>query len=244
MPSVQFKVAIPPAQLKRLESLLDPKQVKQALFQAVKRTADTIKSIEVDSIVEHSEMTRHAALGAVNTIIPRGDVPEGWVVVSGKGVPIIGFRPSFSQSGMHVTAGGTSHDMPHVFKATMKGMTKSGNNFSHTGAFYRARVATPAVPEPARNIDQNIMVAGLQKNGSLKDRGGIFLRDRVSNLTPRTSGVAAGFAERLPIHQVFGPSAAEFADKQQIETEVKERLGDVMQKNLDSQVDRFLKDAK
>lgn len=264
-----FKVSIPADQIKRLESLLDPKQVKQALFQAVRRTADEIRTIEVDSIVEHSELTRHAAHNAVMTIIPRGDIPEGRVVVSGKGVPIIGFRPTFLEdSGMSVTAGGELHVMPHVFKATMKGTTNDDNEYSHVGAFYRMRAGDEAPPAKSFSIAAQLM----QKSGRLKmqgaepldsimaknarrgrmanqDRGKVANKDRARGPNLRADpwkpgGVKAGFAERLPIHEVFGPSAASFADKREIESQVKERLGEMMEKNLDSQIDRFLKEAK
>jgi hypothetical protein len=218
MPSIRFKCEIPPEQIKRLESLLDPKEMKSAMYQAISRTAGTVKTIVVDNIRSHSAMSAKYARRGVSTVIPsKGETPEAFIVVSGKPVPLIGFRATFSKSKgatVIVGEGKPPIKLAHAFKATVTATRSDGSEVDHDGIFTRGMSKTVASHHRRLNKKGHAIVGG----------------------------VAAGYAGRLPIVQLYGPSAASIAHEDEVQKAIEPQINDVLIKNIDSQIDRFLQE--
>lgn len=204
MPSVKFKFELPQATVERMKSAIGAKQVSKALFQATKRTGDSIKKIVVENIREHSTVSRKAASQAVKSTIAHGDTPTGEIRVSAKPIPMASFSVRASKKGgvtVRVSPDAQSRRMPHVFKA------KVGAG-QHGGLFYRTRAG-----------------------GSVR----LTKRQHKPMVTP------AGFVWRLPIKEVFGPSAVDMIKPEKVQEEIRQQIGAILEKNIRSQIDRFTK---
>ena len=268
MPSIRFKVEIAPDQLKRMASVLDSKEMKSAVYQSIKRTADAVRQVVIDNLQEHSVMSSKYARRGVTTIAPPSpDVPEGFVVVSSKAIPLIGFDAHGSKrAGVTVDAGENKSPIAlhHAFIATVKNKTRTGDIVEHEGIFLRDRVGSARPPAPDDGMGIGAKIA--QRNGSRKSVAPSShpsaignARDRAKKMiggdrrdarhkqnsrptTARQGGVAAGFAERLPLEQAFGPTAAEIVRADEVQRAIEPVINQILMKNIDSQIDRFIKE--
>lgn len=194
-----------------LKGALPAKQVRQALFQAVKRTTKTGATQINRRVRAEINISKKYADRAIRVFDPKGDNPVGVVSISRRSIPLIAYRPRVSKrGGVRVTIGKGKPAVVfrHAFKATVRTKGEAGVHDGHEGIFGRTR----HLPTKGRN-------AGKGK------------------LTPR------GFAGRLAIKEAMGPSVLSVLGEQgttRVAQEELAKLHDVLQKNLDSQVNRFL----
>ena len=202
-------------QRRELEAVLTPKQVRQALFQAVKRTTKTGRAQVNRRVREEINISKKYADRAITSRDPKGDDPVGVITISRRPIPLIAYRPRVSKKGgARVTI--SKHKPPvafkHYFRATVKLKGEDQEHDGHEGIFFRTR----HLPTKGKN-------AGKGK------------------LTPR------GFAGRLAIKQAMGPSVLSVFGEDgatKVATEELAKLQAVLQKNIDSQLNRFLNRRK
>jgi hypothetical protein len=208
-------ISVSDEQLATLQAALPPKQVRSALFQAVKRTTKTGATQVNRRVRAEINISKKYADRAIRVFDPKGDNPVGVISISRKPIPLIAYRPRVSKkAGVRATI---SKNKPpvvyrHAFKATVKTKGTDDQHEGHEGIFFRTR----HLPTKGKN-------AGKGK------------------LTPR------GFAGRLAIKEAMGPSVLSVfgeAGTTRVASEELAKLHDVLQKNLDSQMDRFLNRRK
>jgi hypothetical protein len=204
-------IEIPDAAYKRALAALDPAQLRQALFQTVKRTTNkgrTIARKEIQKVLNlKSEYVNEAITTQLDIRDP--DPPLGIVRISRRRLPAFAFNPK-------VTAGGVSvrmwKDKPtlqfrHAFLAVVnQGNAKGDAAKMHTGIFFRTR----HLPTKGPN----------QKRGKL---------------TPQ------GFAGRLAMKELTMPSVESAAEVVKVAEAIYKGIEGEAEKVLNSQIDRFTK---
>jgi hypothetical protein len=137
-----LSIGVDPAIQARIRSLLDPKQVRQAEFQAVKRTTGKLVTIVKNKVKEQSFVKPKYIGRVISKRDPRGDPPVGEVIVRKQRLPLVAFKISVSKrSGVRVSL---SKNLPpivlrHAFVATVKAPANNGEVSEHTGVFLRSR---------------------------------------------------------------------------------------------------------
>ncbi len=210
-----IEVGISSIQLKQLEDALNPKQLKQAIYQALKRTATT-GATRIRKKVR--EVTYISASGAKDTINAGMIGDDGNIGIRQKLTPIQDFKVSVSKKAgvvALVSKGRPPIILRHAFRARMK----SG----HVGIFSRA---------------STIQFSGLSQDSKLAFSAGM-LHFKQSRLVTRNGNKKA--VGRFPIVEQFGPSVLNIVEAPKIMEEVMQDLGDVLEKNVQSQIDRFTK---
>jgi hypothetical protein len=138
---------IPAAPLARARELLNPKQLKQGMFQAVKRTTATAvtavkREVRAESFIKKKYIDR-----AIVAKAPSGDPPIGMITVKRMKIPAIGFQVSESKKGgvrIRYLKGKPSFLLKHAFIATVKAAAKNPDDDNeHQGVFFRTRRAKP-----------------------------------------------------------------------------------------------------
>ena len=211
---VAVSISIDPAQLAEMRRVLDPKQFKQAQYQAVRRTTNAARRIVENVVTEKVNLTRKYARRAVTSrVASENGVNTGAVTITQRPIPLIGYRPKVSKRG-GVTVTISLDRAPvffrHAFKATVRTLEQviADEEFEgHTGIFQRARGV-----------------------GEFRGAGG-----NRRGVTPE------GFAHRLPIKELRGPSVLDVVEIPDVEKRVTEELGDALSRNVQSQIDRFVK---
>ncbi len=210
---VRINFTINEAQLARLKADLSPRQVKQAQFQAIKRTTAFAARQVQDKVQEETYINKKYVRRVVIATAPKGEPPVGKVTISQKLVPLIGYRVSATKKNGVIAY--VSRDRPpiflrHGFKAFVfsKQQAEQGSTVGHTGIFVRTR----HLPTKGPN-------AG---NKKLK-------------LTPR------GFAGRLSVEEQFGPSVLNLVEQPKLLGAITDEVNAQLEKNIQSQLDRFLK---
>jgi hypothetical protein len=207
-----------PIQMERLQKSLDPKQFRQALWQATKRTTKAAVKL-VNEAVQYEMNLNPKYIGRyIKAKMERGDVPVGTIMVSGKSIPLIQFdyKPKIratKRGGIIVT---TLRDKPpiilkHGFKAIVQSPEQESQGIYHKGVFLRKKLGT---------ISKIIAKTKLAKRGH---------------------GVtASGFASRFPIVQQRAKSIPNAISIPTVEKKIKGTIGAVFEKNIDSQIRRFV----
>jgi len=115
-------------QVQEILSVLDPGQYRKAIFQTIKRTTNSLKTIVADRIasvlnVKNKKHIRDAIFASVTS----GDNPVGIVRIKHHNLSVLGFKGTRVSKKRGVTVHlrkdrGPQH-FPHAFKATYKGRT-------------------------------------------------------------------------------------------------------------------------
>jgi hypothetical protein len=206
--------SIDPAQLAELQASLSPKQVKQAAYQAVKRTTAAAKRLVQEEVERAVAIDTKYARRRIIASMNRGDIPVGTVSISRRGVPLIGYLDKVSKKGGAVI--GIWRDraalaIRHGFKARMASAAQQEQGASHVGIFLRAR------PGGWRVTDGRM---------------------------PVKTGRYRGWAARLAVKEAYGPSIAKVVEVPKVQAKVESRITDILAKNVQSQLDRFLSRRK
>jgi hypothetical protein len=202
-------IEIPNDAYNRAVDLLDPKQLRQALFQTIKRTTNKGTRIVQDEVQEYLNISSKYVKRAVKTQIePRDPAPPiGIIRISRRGLPLIAYKPSVTKRG-GVTAKVWKDRPPlrfsHGFKGTVNYQNATTDAELHTGVFIRTRHASRGNKEAHK-------------------------------LTPK------GFAGRLAIKQLMGPSVEGAVELTKVSNAVYVGLQGEAEKQLQSQIDRFTK---
>lgn len=205
--------SIPQADRLKLRELLDPKQVRQAEFQAVNRTTNALARIVRKGVQDEVKITKKYVDRVIYTRKAKGDPPEGSIEISQRLLPLIAYGGRASKrSGVTVQI--SKHKPPlrlrHAFKATVRTAGADGIHDGHLGYFTRGR----NLPTKGPNV------------GNTKVTG---------KLTPK------GFAGRLTIIERFGPSILDVVEIPKVLDRIVFDADAELHKNLMSQIDRFTK---
>lgn len=218
-------IAISEEQRQRLENLLTPKQVRQAMFQAVKRTIGGPRSGVLGAfrarVLSEINITKKYVDRVIVAKGPYGEIPEGRVSVSRESIPLIAFRPRVTKKGgatATIGKGKPPVTYRHGFRATVKSAEqRAGGLPGHFGIFYRA----DHLPTKGPNF------------GAKNKKG-----------QPRFKLTKKGRAGRFAITEAMGPSVLSVYGEQGTTKVAQEELAkahELLDKNIQSQIDRFTK---
>ena len=219
-------VAVSDAQLAELRDVLDPKQVRQALFAAVTRTTRTGRTQITRRVTGDTNLQKKYVDRVVTAHVPRkgGGDPVGTIRISHSQIPLIAYRPRVTKRGVTVQFRKNMRPihLKHAFKVTARSASQIAKGLGgHLGIFLRAKGRAHA----------------RQYKATWKGYRGKKARTVKGGLT------AKGIAWGLPIEEQLGPSVLTIFGRTGTEQMAREELGKlhhVLQKNLDSQVNRFL----
>jgi hypothetical protein len=221
------RVEVDAKKLADLRRVLNPKQFRQATYQAVLRTTNGAVSKATDLVQKRSGLPRRYISGkqhrraAIVSAVYKGDSPEGRVRVREIGVPLSAYKfRRVGDNGIEVTfdqLGETLH-LKHAFVATVASRAQEAQGVSHKGIFSRSKVGTSAYA----------VSRYLQKGMDSK-----WMAARRGQVTP------AGRSWRLPIEEHFGWPVLEFVTKDEIRTEIERHAAETLDAQIDSQVRRF-----
>src|SRR4051812_21236624 len=79
-------------QLALMRQLLNPKQFKQGIYQAVRRTTNAAAKIFRDIVQERTFLQAKYAKRVIKSRVQGGDLPVGTVTISQEKVPLIGYQ--------------------------------------------------------------------------------------------------------------------------------------------------------
>jgi hypothetical protein len=225
MAKAPITFAITEAQYADLQRVLNPKQVKTAIYNAVSRTTSRAVTIATKAVAARLPIPRKYIVGenrhaAIKKRITKGERPEGRITISDRQLPLSAFKYRSNKAGVTVTIdkGQPSETFKHAFVANVKSKRQEEQGVSHKGIFVRRK----------------INAASAQK---------YFKSGRTSHYKTAKSGSfnAKGYAWRLPMGELFGPTVLDFITRTEIQTAVLRDIGHEFDKQLDSQVSRFTK---
>lgn len=198
-----------------------PKQLKQAHYAAVKKTADQGRVMIFNrfkeqypnvqkSKIESGDLTKRKR-PIVSRVENREDQPTGIISVRDYKIPMIAFKPTGGGARIPSKAGGVKVLMDksrgaQLFRHVFKGRMRSG----HEGIFARVK-------------------------GSAKSR--TFTRNG-KTVTAKGGIGPGGFAWGLAIRELFGPSIYDLVDVPAINAEVMGKIEDILVKNIEGQIKR------
>lgn len=209
---VRVNITMNDAQLARLRADLTPQQVKQATYQAIKRTTAFAAKEVRDVVQEKTYLNTKYARRVISSKVSRSEPPFGIVTISHKLVPLIGYRTTATKRG-GVTAY-LSKDRPpirlrHAFKRRVFSVEQAAQgDTGHMGIFLRAR----HLPSKGRNAGNR-----------------------------RLKMTRKGFAGRLAIEEQFGPSVLDLVEQPKLLGAITDEVTVQLERNIQSQLDRFLK---
>ena len=205
------KLIIPDATRAALKESLTPADFRKAEYQVVNRTLAKLVTLLKRGVKKAAPtVSRDYATRAITLIKAKGDPPVGAVIVNNKKIPLSAFRVSGFAPGRNGSGG-------EVFIAQGFPVVILRHGFEATG-----------------------------RSGK-SEHDGIFLRARVPAGMTTTRGrhgevrkyTPAGFAERLPIRQQWGPSAMQLVSIPEIMAGIDVDLAAEVQKQAASQLSRF-----
>lgn len=230
-----------------LKRVLNPRQFRQALFQATVRTTRKIAVLLKKPVQKHANIaSKHLAVGnlddrkrAIAVIRPKGNVPVGGVRISHRGLPLVAFphvsmkrnwvRGAMGGVRVQTKKGGKWLTLKHAFSARMP---KSG----HKGIFLRRFLGGATVEDfqqygrdTGSFIPRERAEGYVGKFGIFRSRGGAKLR-------PIN---ARGYAKRLPIDEAYGPSVYHVARMPVVLNEITFDASAEYRRQIDSQINRF-----
>jgi hypothetical protein len=225
MPAV-VSIGLTNAQRGYLEGLLpDPKQLKSALYQTVNRTAGNRGTVvtAIRKIVKEQTTIRPAKANAlINGKMVSADPPKAEIRISGKSLRLSDYKMTGTKKG-GVTAtpivGKGSLRFPYAFAANVKAVSAGGDVSNHRGGFFR----TTHLPTKGPNTGGYRTVNG--KKYKL-------------TLTPQ------GKAGALSVKQLFGPPLSKVVGDAKILQPAIDKVASELQRQMQSQIDRFLKAKK
>lgn len=218
------RLSVDPQTLADMRRVLNSKQFDQALYQAVKRTVARGRQIAAKKIQERLNVLRkyidapNNRSAAIKTFVKVG-VPSGSIYVNQVKMPMSAFRPRQTKSGVVVIIDKAkpSRTFRHAFIATVASPDQLDQGVSHRGVFERSERAAPKVARPGRRAFERTKAI---VEGKLTKEG---------------------FAGRLHIDELFGPSILDFFSRAEISGEILRDIQGELPKQIDSQVSRFLK---
>lgn len=215
MPTPFLTVSVSDEQRAALEAVLPPKQVRQALFQAVKRTINSGRVQVNRRVREEINITKKYADRAIKSYDPKGDDPVGYISISRQPIPLIAYRPRFTKKGVRVVVSKKKPPLVyrHAFEAAVRSQQQAAQGIEgHLGVFVRAR----HLPTKGPNVGKG-------------------------KLTPK--GIAGRFAIKElmgpSVLSVLGEQGTT-----QVAREELAKLQGTLEKNLAGQMDRFLNRKK
>lgn len=212
--------------LANLRLVLNPKQMDRAIYNAVKRTVAKGRNIAAKKIQSRLNVLRkyidapNNRSAAIKTFMRTG-VSAGSIYINQVRMPLGGFKPRQTKHGATVVIDKArpAQTFRHGFIATVASQNQLDQGASHRGVFERSDRAAPKRERPGRKAFE-----------------------RAKALTPADNGTLTkeGYAGRLHIDELFGPSILDFFSRAEISGEILRDIGNELPKQLDSQISRFL----
>lgn len=208
----------------QLQRVLNPKQLKQAIYQAVNRTTNRGRIIAAKAVLDKMTIPRKYVdakdnrYAAIKTRIIKGDRPEGRISVRDQQLPMSAFKHSATKAGVRVTIDKSTpaEFFRHAFVAVVRSKRQEELGVSHKGIFVRRKVNAA----DAQRYFQ-------------KNKQSFYRTAKSRAITPK------GYAWRLPLGELFGPSVLDFISRDEIRRAVLAGIGNELGKQIDSQVKRF-----
>lgn len=130
---VSINVTIPPAQYEEMKRLLNPQQLRQAMFQTVSRTTTAVAKDIQRIVVQKTFIQPKYVSRVIKAAPPTGEQLKGVVTVSHEKIPAIAFPFKANKAGGVVVriGAGKTIILKHAFVARV-------GSGGHRGIFYRA----------------------------------------------------------------------------------------------------------
>lgn len=198
----------------RAVAVLNAGQLRRALFQAIKRTGEKGVKIGQQEIQKTANITKKYIDRAIHNklIIHDPAPPESIITITHRSLPLIAFKPRATKAGVSVK---------------------------------------PWKNKPAKTWRHAFRATVNYQNATAPDElhEGIFIRTRhlptkgpnVGDEKKTGKITAKGFAGRLAIKQLMGPSAESVAEIPEVQKAIADGLAGELEKRLQSQIDRFTK---
>jgi hypothetical protein len=181
---------------------------------AVKRTtAKAEKQVERE-IVAQTTIRKDKAKDGIKTVLTRGDNPVGTITIRRRSLPAAYFKhTATAKAGGSVTfqRGGAAIAFTHAFKRTVTTAGADGEHKGHIGLFFRAK----RLPTKGPNVKKAKMV----QSGPYANR----------------------IAARFTLKEVFGPPLVDIVNSTAIGETVTRDSNAEMSKQLQGQINRFMK---
>jgi hypothetical protein len=204
----------PEALLAQMREQLKPGQFRQAIWQAVKRTTEKGAKQVQAAIAEQTTIRKDKAKDGIKTVLTRGDSPIGTITIRRRPLPASYFKTRASKrrgASVQFTRNGPVVSLGHAFKATVTTAGIAGEHGGHIGIFTRAK----RLPSKGPNVKRAKMVQ---------------------------SGEYAGkIAAQFTLKEIFGPPLIDLVNGTEIAAQVTKDAGTEMSKQLQSQINRFMK---
>jgi hypothetical protein len=214
MPELKVSIQPPEDALRKMREVLTPQQFKQAAFQAVKRTTAKAEKQVENAIAEATTIKKSRAVQGVWSTLTKGDVPVGIVAIRRRPLPASYFKHTASKrAGIAAvfTRGGGAVAFGHGFKRTVTTAGVDGTHSGHVGLFVRAK----RLPGKGPNLASAKMVQSGKYKGQI--------------------------AARFTLKEIFAPPLIDIVTGTNIAAEITASAGEEMQRQLTSQINRFMK---
>lgn len=218
------RFSVSPETYAQLARVLNPKQMDTAIKVAVRRTIARGRQIAAKTVQERLNVQRKYIdsptnrSAAIKTFVPPGGA-SGSIFINQVKMPMSAFKARQTKSGVVVTIDKAkpSRTFRHAFIATVRTAGLDDVHEGHRGVFERSERAAPKVAARGRRV--------FERSRALIE--GKLTKD--------------GFAGRLHIDELFGPSILDFFSRDEIREAILRDIGNELPKQIDSQVNRFLK---
>lgn len=219
------------AQFDALHGLFDSKKMDRVIYQAVTRTVARGRQIAAKAVLARLTIkrkyiddpkNRHAA---IKTFVRKGQA-SGSIYVNNRPLPLSAFKFRQTKRGVKVTMDKNrgQQTFAHAFKAKVKTAGVDDVHDGHVGIFERSDTnIKPLFPKPGRELYKRAQPTPGKFSSTGKQYGE----------TPE------GFAWRLGIEELFGPSVLSFISRGEILDPVLKQIDAEFDKQLDSAVSRF-----
>jgi len=217
MADVRVSIQPPEDALRKMREVLTPKQFRQAAWQAVKRTTAKAEKQVENAIAEATTIKKDRAKQGVWSTTTQGEIPVGIVAIRRRPLPASYFKHTASKrNGIAAVfmKGGGAVTFAHGFKRTVTTAGKSGEHAGHVGLFVRAK----RLPGKGPNTNTAKMVQSGKYKGQI--------------------------AARFTLKEIFAPPLIDIVNGTKIAADVTASAGEEMQKQLTSQINRFMKVSK
>jgi hypothetical protein len=137
-----ISISISDSQFAKLSAELNPKQLKQAMFQAIKRTTDYARTKVRSTVKDKTYMRPKYINRAVNSKVSKSDPPEGLITISQRLVPLIAFKATVGKRGgarVHISKDKPAILLRHAFRARVKSYNQKAEDAGHLGIFLRSK---------------------------------------------------------------------------------------------------------
>lgn len=243
---MQLGIAISDVEMKALRAVLNPRQYRQAMYQATNRTTRKLRVMAGDVIRSRLNLRKkfidapNSDQAAISATFDRS-TQTGKVVTQRKPIPLSEFPNSESKAGVTVMIDKTRPPLTlrHAFKATVRSKKQAAQDISHEGIFARKKidqaVANWFMKVHGKNDPDTI--ARLTQSGYGPGT------TTLTRSTERNAGLKRyndkGYAWRLPIGTQFSTTPYDVQKLPEVLEPLLKNAGNLYRDELGNQISRF-----